>query len=627
MSNLPVVASIEELQASNTDNRQRLQKSLRAGLLNVVKSVQSLESTMVNIARAQMEQQQLANFAQLEAAREAARKDQDQKKKKKPEQISALEIDGIAMPALVAIAASVTGLDAAIKALRLPNTFKNISKVPTVLRAVADAVEAAKKSLVSVADKIKNIKWMDLVPKVTFPDNAAFLERVNTTATSLRTALVSQITETTTALKTTFLEFTKTVTAKAENLKTQILSPITKAIDNLKLTISNIKFPELPKLAWPKAVTDLKLPTVEMPEALKNFKFPEMPNFTEVMDRVKLVLRGADGTGGILGFFTKIGDFLTNIPGLKTAFRLVGGPVTAALLGIIDFFTGFYKGFVGGEDKFDEFGNKIEDDRSFVTKFLEGLEGGFLGFTKGITEAIDLLFIKLPAWLLEKIGLEDAGEFLRGFSLTALVDPIWNGIKSIFTFFSDPEFRAEQVAKFKDSFIQMFENAVENIKSFFSDLLEKVNPKNWFGGGEEELTAQQQARQVLEAEMVQAANDQNMEAMNNINAQLAALDEIGTRQMRGRAIFTRDLDGDGRISTNERFTDLQKALEATIPTEGGEVLARSAEQAGTPAQVDVSVGGTAVDASTTLNQSSSSTVAVPPSASPNREKKTGWGWW
>ena len=230
--------------------------------------------------------------------------------------------------------------------------------------------------------------------------------------------------------------------------------------------------------------------------------------------------------------------------------------------------------------------------------------------------------------MLEKIGLEDAAEFLRGFSLTALVDPIWNGIKSIFTFFSDPEFRAEQIARFKDSFIQMFENAVENIKTFFSDLLENINPKNWFGGGEEELTAQQQARSVLEAEMVQAATNQNIEAMNNINAQLAALDEItALTDRRGRRIFTRDLDGDGRISASERFTSLQRALEATVPTEGGEVLARSAEQAGTAAQVDVSVGGTAVDASTTLNQSSSSTVAVPPSASPNREKKTGWGWW
>lgn len=623
MSNLPVVASIQELQDSNTDNRQRLQKSLRAGLLNVVKSVRSLETTMVNIARAQMEQQQLASFAQLEAAREAARKDQDQKKRAETADAATLDLGGIAIPALVAIAASITGLDAALKALRLPNTFKNMSKV---LTTVVDAVKDATRSVVTVADKIKKINWLKLIPRVTFPDGKIFLERVNAKAASLRTSLISQITKTTTALKTVFLEFIKPITTKAENLKAAILSPITTAIDNLKLKIANIKFPELPKFAWPKVVTDLKLPTVEMPEALKNFKFPEMPNFTQVMDNVKLVLRGADGTGGILGFFTKIGGFLTNIPGLKTAFRLVGGPVTGALLGIIDFFTGFYKGFVGGEDKFDEFGDKIEDDRSFVTKFLEGLEGGFLGFTKGITEAIDLLFIKLPAWLLEKVGLEDAAEFLRGFSLTALVDPIWNGIKSIFTFFSDPEFRAEQVAKFKDSFIQMFEGAVNNIKEFFKNLLDSVNPKNWFGG-EDELGVREQAIKDLQGQMAAAATNQNFEEMNKINAQLAALDEIGTKQVRGQAIFTRDLDGDGMISTNERFTDLQKALEATIPTEGGEVLAKSAEQAGTPAKVDVSVGGTAVDASTTLNQSSSSTVAVPPSASPNREKKTGWGWW
>lgn len=625
MSNLPVVASIEELQASNTDNRQRLQKSLRAGLLNVVKSVQSLESTMANIARAQMEQQQLASFAQLEAAREAARKDQEQKEK--AETVDAANLGDmlprIPMPALVAITASIFGFDAALKALRLPNTFKNISKV---LTTVSDAVKSATKSLVSVAAKIKNIKWMNLVPKVAFPDSAAFLERVNTRAASLRTALVSQITQTTTALKTAFLEFVKPVTTKAENLKAAILSPITKAIDNLKLSTANIKFPELPKLAWPAAVSNLKLPTVEMPEALKNFKFPEMPSFTEVMDKVKVVLKGADGTGGIVGFFSKIGNLFTKVPGLKLAARLIGGPITAAIISVIDFFVGFYKGFVGGEDKFDEFGNKIEDDRSFVDKFLDGLEGGFLGFTKGITEAIDLLFIKIPAWLLEKIGLEDAAEFLRQFSLTAMVDPIWNGIKNIFKFFTDPEFRAEQVAKFKDSFIEMFRDAVGNIKQFFKDLLDKVNPKNWFKG-DEELGVTEEARKVLEAEMAQAATDQNFEAMNKINAQLAALDEIKSGQLRGQAIFTRDVDGDGKISANERFTDLQKALEATIPTEGGEVLAKSAEQAGTPAKVDVSVGGTAVDASTTLNQSSSSTVAVPPSARTNREKKTGWGWW
>jgi hypothetical protein len=42
INHLPVVDAVAELQDSNTDNRQRLQKSMRAGLLNVKKSVDSL---------------------------------------------------------------------------------------------------------------------------------------------------------------------------------------------------------------------------------------------------------------------------------------------------------------------------------------------------------------------------------------------------------------------------------------------------------------------------------------------------------------------------------------------------------------------------------------------------------
>ena len=40
--NLPVINAVNDLNKSNTDNRQRLQKSLRAGLLNVKKSVDNL---------------------------------------------------------------------------------------------------------------------------------------------------------------------------------------------------------------------------------------------------------------------------------------------------------------------------------------------------------------------------------------------------------------------------------------------------------------------------------------------------------------------------------------------------------------------------------------------------------
>jgi hypothetical protein len=45
---------IEDLKASNKDNRERLQKSMRAGLLNVVKSVDRLHSSFTQLANAQI---------------------------------------------------------------------------------------------------------------------------------------------------------------------------------------------------------------------------------------------------------------------------------------------------------------------------------------------------------------------------------------------------------------------------------------------------------------------------------------------------------------------------------------------------------------------------------------------
>ena len=45
---LPIVNAIQNLKSSNTDDRERLQKSLRAGLLNVVKSVDRLNASIIS---------------------------------------------------------------------------------------------------------------------------------------------------------------------------------------------------------------------------------------------------------------------------------------------------------------------------------------------------------------------------------------------------------------------------------------------------------------------------------------------------------------------------------------------------------------------------------------------------
>jgi hypothetical protein len=77
---LPIVNAIAELNASNKDNRERLQKSLRAGLLNVVKSVDRLNASFamgLDLQRQQIDKAEAAadaaEFARIEAEREAAR--------------------------------------------------------------------------------------------------------------------------------------------------------------------------------------------------------------------------------------------------------------------------------------------------------------------------------------------------------------------------------------------------------------------------------------------------------------------------------------------------------------------------------------------------------------------------
>ena len=69
--NLPIVNAIEDLKASNKDQRERLQKSTRAGLLAVRKSVDGLNANFVKA----FELQKIKDAFDREKAREDARKD------------------------------------------------------------------------------------------------------------------------------------------------------------------------------------------------------------------------------------------------------------------------------------------------------------------------------------------------------------------------------------------------------------------------------------------------------------------------------------------------------------------------------------------------------------------------
>lgn len=496
MSNLPVIAAIEELKESNTDNRQRLQKSMRAGMLNIVRSVQSLENTFSNFAKTFFDEQQRQAFAQLEALREAERKRNAQDAKGSDTKKAGNLVDqlGIGAPlaALAAIAASMTGFDAALKAMRVPAVLKNLANA--VSRAM-DFVRDVKNALFRFGSRIARLGKIivdDFIPKIIIPDE-------------LRDAFKTQITDRVTGIKNSILrlvrwaqiwvlgsidDFKVLVDERVTKFKSSIMRPInvvTDFFDNIKMPEFKLKIPEIPKIGFVTAtgevISDITkyMPRLELPDGLKKLaefkiEFPSLSGEGGILSSIKNFIgfagQGDEAGKGIVGFLSKIGDFgkmLLNLPGLKLVARVIGGPILQGFLSLIDFFVGFYKGFVG-EPTFDEFGNEVQ--RGFVEKLLDGLEGGFLGLVKGITEGFDMLFIKLPAWLLEKLGMEDAANFLRGFSLTELVDPIWNGIKGIFEFFTNAEYRAEKVAEFKDKVTQVFWDMWDTIKEWLSGIFE-----------------------------------------------------------------------------------------------------------------------------------------------------------
>ena len=625
MSNLPVIAAIEELQDSNTDNRQRLQKSMRAGMLNIVRSVQSLENSFTNFSKAFLDEQQKQAFLQLEAQREAARKQQEQIDKKTEDmKAGKIDVGFMTLSGLTAIAASITGFDDWLMSLQIPRILKNMRNAFTT---IADKVKSAKNAVFAAGVKIANIEWGKLVPTIRFPEGDTFSAKALGVLENVKNSLMKPIRATLSSIRKTFpvAEWAETV----GDVLTKAKTGITSALDSVKTGVVNnfskIKVPDFPTLAWPDAVKNLKLPTIEAPKIFTEFKFPEMPETGKVLDNVKAFFVGTDAGGGVLGFFGKIGDLLTSIPGLKTAFRLVGGPVTAALLSIIDFFTGFYKGFVGevGSDEMDPrnerelLGKKTETERTLSEKIFAGIEEGFLSFVEGITGAFDFLFIEIPAWLLGKFGMENASEWLKSFSLTEMVRPIWDGIKNVFKFFSNAEYRAEQVTAFKSK-----------VSDTFNDMWETI--KGWIGGIFDFLPSMDDITQKLNDLMpdwlkVETTTGttvaQTGVTEDDLKAQAA---ELGLMQM---PLVSLADTPDAQLSSDQlqakfRAAEMARQSREAIAAENAartqDVSEKSATQSSSSATVVVVDNKT--DASQTSIQKVDTTIAVPPKPEPNN----GW---
>ena len=150
--------------------------------------------------------------------------------------------------------------------------------------------------------------------------------------------------------------------------------------------------------------------------------------FGRVSEFMKPIFEGVGTTfetfgkvfGSILDFFKSALAFIDPVLGpLKTVLKTAMRPFFQIILTIVDFVMGFFEGFTG-------------EDGSFFEKLTAGIEGGVKGVIKGITEAIDMIFIELPAWIMGKLGFDGLAAKIKEFNITQFVDPIFEAIKKFF---------------------------------------------------------------------------------------------------------------------------------------------------------------------------------------------------
>jgi hypothetical protein len=302
------------------------------------------------------------------------------------------------------IVASMTDLDDAIKALRVGQIAKSLLATGKAFNTRAlsfiDSIKDFGRGLKTFGTNFKNLLIIPDETKTLFkniPNNfklglfkALGLgvdgKPVVTTAEG-----VKSFSNTIKAIQTSISNFLKPVTdifsaTEGESKISKAIKPITDFFDGL-----STKFTSITKY------------------------FPSI-NF----EALRGLFGSAEKGTGMLGFFGKIFSFLDPLlKPLKYVIGIVLRPFVQIVLSVIDFFVGFYEGFTG------EKGDLLE-------KLKSGFEGGIKGVIKGFTDAIDLLFFKIPAFFAEKLGFEEASKKLKEFSLTALVDPAWEAIKNFF---------------------------------------------------------------------------------------------------------------------------------------------------------------------------------------------------
>ena len=272
-----------------------------------------------------------------------------------------------AIPALVALGASLTGLDAVIRALALPKTFSLFGKTITTFKTTITGIGT---TMSTFADSVKNfkIKLPDL-PKIRFVDLAGepydftkWTKKIPTVdVTAIRSNVATFFSDIATKINTDLVDKMDDFNTGMSSIKTRV---------NLFLGGIYLEFDK----AWAGA-------SDEFIKHMTNIKTRSLSFFTDIIAKLKLLLPGA-GTEGFKTITDKITSIKTGVGGFFDSTKLMvtekltlpeafTNRITAIKTGVGGFFDST-KTFVGDNLKFD-MGSKITSIKTSVGTFFDNI--------------------------------------------------------------------------------------------------------------------------------------------------------------------------------------------------------------------------------------------------------------
>lgn len=314
---------------------------------------------------------------------------------------------GLAVPAIIAFVTSMYGLDDELRAAKIATLFPRFART---IGRIADGVIDLGKKIGNFVESVKNfrirIPELPTIRIVDFEGKPLSFDKFKIRTPELPRLDAKAIGD---SIKGAIM---KPINLLSKDGK--LFEDVAKTIDTVKTAVTNF-FNRIPRLS------------ITMPEGVGS-----------ITESVARVFGSVEGGTGVLGFLGKVFNFIE--PLLKPFKMIIGTimrPFVQVFLSIIDFVTGFYKGFTG-------------EDGSFMDKITAGIEGGILGVITGITDAIDLILFKLPAWIAEKLGFEKTAEALGDISLSEMVRASWDKVKETLSYIISGEAISDLAASFGD---------------------------------------------------------------------------------------------------------------------------------------------------------------------------------